>query len=98
MSLIKMLSNFSKVLMAHIPFIAVINNGGIGGIQKSTFTFCNVQITIGCKAKMLPGYTSLLKKLSHFPNTLTGTIIILFFLLYLPMEASGKAPKTPGKV
>ena len=46
---------------------------------------------------MLPGYTSLLKKLSNFPNTLTGTIIILFFLLYLPTEASGKAPETPGK-
>ena len=29
-SLNKMLSNFSKVLMAHISFTAVINNGGIG--------------------------------------------------------------------
>ena len=39
-SLNKMLSNFSKVLMAHISFTAVINNGGIGkgigGIRKST--------------------------------------------------------------
>ena len=39
-SLNKMLSNFSKVLMAHISFTAVINNGGIGkgigGIWKDT--------------------------------------------------------------
>ena len=35
-----MLSKFSKVLMAHISFTAVSNNGsigkGIGGIQKGT--------------------------------------------------------------
>ena len=43
---------------------------------------------------MLPGYTSLFKKLSNFPNTLTGTI---FLLLYLPTGASGKASVTPGK-
>ena len=41
-----------------------------------------------CKAKMLPGYTSLLKKLGNFPNALTGTI---FLLLYSLTEASGKA-------
>ena len=39
-SLNKMLSNFSKVFMAHIYFTAVINNGGIGkgigGIRKGT--------------------------------------------------------------
>ena len=39
-SLNKMLSNFSKVLMAHISFTAVINNRGIGkgigGILKGT--------------------------------------------------------------
>ena len=39
-SLNKMLSNFSKVLMAHISFTVVINNGGIGkgigGIRKDT--------------------------------------------------------------
>ena len=39
-SLNKMLSNFSKVLMAHISFTAVINNGGIrkgiGGIRNGT--------------------------------------------------------------
>ena len=39
-SLNKMLSNFSKVLMVHISFTAVINNGGIGkgigGIRKGT--------------------------------------------------------------
>ena len=39
-SLNNMLSNFSKVLMAHISFTAVINNGGIGkgigGIRKGT--------------------------------------------------------------
>ena len=47
-----------------------------------------------CKAKMLPGYTSLIQKLSNFPNTLTGTI---FLLLYYPTEAPGKASVTPGK-
>ena len=39
-SLNKILSNFSKVLMAHISFTAVINNRGIGkgigGIRKDT--------------------------------------------------------------
>ena len=35
-SLDKMLSNFSKVLMAHMSFTAVINNRGIGGIRKET--------------------------------------------------------------
>ena len=39
-SLNKMVSNFSKVFMAHISFTAVINNGGIGkgigGIRKGT--------------------------------------------------------------
>ena len=39
-SLNEILSNFSKVFMAHISFTAVINNGGIrkgiGGIQKGT--------------------------------------------------------------
>ena len=38
-SLNKMLSNFSKVLILHVYFTAVINNGGIGkgigGIQKA---------------------------------------------------------------
>ena len=43
---------------------------------------------------MLPGYTSVIQKLSNFPNALTGTI---FLLLYLPTEASGKASMTPGK-
>ena len=47
-----------------------------------------------CKAKMLPGYTSLIQKFSNFPNTLTGTI---FLLLYYPTEAPGKASVTPGK-
>ena len=81
-----MLGNFSKVLMAHISFTAVLNNGGIGkgigGIQKSTkrnlylrFVTCKKQSC--CKAKMLPGYTSLLKKLSNFPNALTGTTFLL---------------------
>ena len=49
-SLHKMLSNFSKVLIAHISFTAVINNGGIGkgigGIRKAprriVFTFCDL--------------------------------------------------------
>ena len=39
-SLNEILSNFSKVFMAHISFTAVINNGGIGkgigGIRKGT--------------------------------------------------------------
>ena len=39
-SLNKLLSNFSKVLMAHISFTAVLNNGGIGkgigGIRNGT--------------------------------------------------------------
>ena len=39
-SLNKMVSNSSKVFMAHISFTAVINNGGIGkgigGIRKGT--------------------------------------------------------------
>ena len=34
------LSNFSKVLIVHIPFTALVNNGGIGksigGIRKGT--------------------------------------------------------------
>ena len=49
-SLYKILSNFSKVLIAHISFTAVINNGGIGkgigGIRKAPrriiFTFCDL--------------------------------------------------------
>ena len=48
-----------------------------------------------CKAKNLLGSTSLLKKLSSFPNALSGTI---FLLLYEPTEVSGKASVTPGKV
>ena len=83
-----MLGNFSKVLMAHISFTAVLNNGGIGkgigGIRKSTkrnlylrFVTCKKQSC--CKAKMLPGYTSLLKKLGNFPNALTGTIFLLLY-------------------
>ena len=32
-----------------------------------------------CKDKMLPGYTSLLKKLSNFPNALTETIFLLLY-------------------
>ena len=31
-SLNKILSNFSKVLMAHISFSAILNNGGIGKV------------------------------------------------------------------
>ena len=45
-SLNKMLSNFSTVLMAHISFTAVINNGGIGkgigGIRKGTKNYIHV--------------------------------------------------------
>ena len=83
-----MLGNFLKVLMAHISFTAVLNNGGIGkgigGIRKSTkrnlyLRFVTCQKQSCCKAKMLPGYTSLLKKLSNFPNTLTGTIFLLLY-------------------
>ena len=32
-----------------------------------------------CKAKMLPGITSLLKKLSNFLNALTGKIFLLLY-------------------
>ena len=43
-SLNKMLSNISKVLMAHMSFTAVINNGdiekGIGGIRNGTKKKC----------------------------------------------------------
>ena len=52
-----------------------------GGICKSTktsylcFVTCKKQLC--CKDKMLPGYTSLLKKLSNFPNTLTIFTAIL---------------------
>ena len=49
-SLYKMLSSFSKALIAHISFTAVINNGGIGkgigGIRKVPrriiFTLCDL--------------------------------------------------------
>ena len=41
-----MLSNFSKVLIVHISFTALINNEGISGIREAPrrikFTFCNV--------------------------------------------------------
>ena len=41
-----MLSNFSKVLIVHISFIALINNEDISGIREAPrrikFTFCNV--------------------------------------------------------
>ena len=79
-----MLSNFSKVFMTHISFTAVLNNGGIGWHSEKhqeelylRFVTCKKESC--CKAKMLPGYTSLLKKLSNFPNALTG---IIFLLLY----------------
>ena len=62
--------------------------------RRIIFTFCNLQKQSCCKAKLLPSYTSLLKKLSNFPNALTGTI---FLLLYEPTEASGKASATSGK-
>ena len=43
-------------------------------LRRIIFTFCNLQKESCGKAKMLPGYTSLLKKLSNFPHALTGTI------------------------
>ena len=96
-SLNKMLSN-SKVLIVHISFTALINNEGIGGIRKVPrrikCTFCSCRKQSCCKAEMLPSYTSLLKKLSNFPQALTGTILLM---LYWPTEVSGKALLTPGK-
>ena len=78
--------------MTHISFTAVLNNGGIGWHSEKhqeelylrfRFFFASYGVTCKkescCKAKMLPGYTSLLKKLSNFPNALTG---IIFLLLY----------------
>ena len=73
--------------MAHISFTAVLNNGGIGKAsvafgkapRRIIFTFYNLQKTIYCKAKMSPGYTSLIQKLSNFPNALTGTIFLLLY-------------------
>ena len=41
-----MLSNFSKVLIVHISYTALINNEGISGIREAPrrikFTFCNL--------------------------------------------------------
>ena len=53
--------------------------------RRIIYTFCNLQSC--CKAKMLPNYTSLLKKFSNFPHALTGTI----FLLLLTNGGIGKA-------
>ena len=81
-SLNKMLSN-SKVLIVHISFTALINNEGIGGIRKVPrrikCTFCSCRKQSCCKAEMLPSYTSLLKKLSNFPQALTGTILLMLY-------------------
>ena len=81
-SLNKMLSN-SKVLIVHISFTALINNEGIGGIRKVPrrikCTFCSCRKQPCCKAEMLPSYTSLLKKLSNFPQALTGTILLMLY-------------------
>ena len=77
-----MLSN-SKVLIVHISFTASINNEGIGGIRKVLrrikCTFCSCRKQSCCKAEMLPSYTSLLKKLSNFPQALTGTILLMLY-------------------
>ena len=73
--------------MAHISFIAVLNNGGIGkalvafgkALRKLYLRFVTCQKQSCCKAKILPGYTSLIQKLSNFPNALTGTIFLLLY-------------------
>ena len=82
-----MLSNFSKVSMTNISFTAVLNNGASEMYwwhsekhQEEIYlriVTCEKQSC--CKDKMLPGYTSLLKKLSNFPNALTGTIFLLLY-------------------
>ena len=54
-----MLSNISKVLIAHISFTTVINNGGIGkgiggtqkGTKKNYITFCNLLCGVGDEKK-----------------------------------------------
>ena len=82
-SLNKMLSNFSKVLIVNISFTTLINNEGIGGIWKVPrrikCTFCSCRKQSCCKAEMLSSYTSLLKKLSNFPQALTGTILLMLY-------------------
>ena len=54
-----MLSNISKVLIAHISFTTVINNGGIGkgiggtqkGTKKNYITFCNLLVAFVTKKR-----------------------------------------------
>ena len=55
--------------------------------EKSYLRFVTCRKQSCCKAKMLPSYTSLLKKFSNFSNALTGTI----FLLLLTNGGIGKA-------
>ena len=43
----------------------------VKALRGVIFMFCNLRKQSCCKDKMLRGYTSLLKKLSNFPNTLT---------------------------
>ena len=82
-----MLSNFSKVLMAHIFYCCYKqwrhrkrHRWHLEWHQEELYlrlVTCKKQSC--CQAKMLPDYTSLLKKLSNFSNALTE---IIFLLLY----------------
>ena len=62
--------------------------------RRIIFTFCNLQKQSCCKAKMLPGYNSLLKKLSNFPNALAKNNI---FTAILTNGGIGKRIGDTGK-
>ena len=93
-----MLSNFLKVLIVHISFTALIIDKGIGGIRKVPrrikCTFCGCRKQSCCNAEMLPSYTSLIEKLSNFPQALTGAI---FFNALLTNGGIGKGIGDTGK-
>ena len=61
--------------------------------RRIIFTFCNLQKQSCCKAKMLPGYTSLFKKVKQFSKRFDWNNIFTAILT----EASGKASVTLGK-
>ena len=89
-SLNEMLSNFSKVLIVHISFTAVINNGdigkGIGGIwnsaKKNHIYICNLLCDKETKLKLWPP--------NNFP-TLPQKIFKFFTISPVPVCRSGQA-------
>ena len=93
-----MLGNFSKVLIVHISFTALIIDEGIGGIRKVPrrikCSFYSRRKQSCCKAEMLLSYTSLIEKSSNFPQALTGTI---FFNALLTNGGIGKGIGNTGK-